>query len=782
MPDKETADTQQSPDDGYFPAPSEYDPRLSVAQWREILRDPELTTPDTLAMLTTMLRLGGEATCAELARHGDKSAWHYNALGMNLGRRICAKRHVPAYKTGDRTIYYIVPFRGRWLDGRKHYVWRLRDALREALTDLENDPAAPHLSATRTRDMKKNLILYGPPGTGKTWHTHLYAVAIIEERPLEELKAEDPAAVRERFAAYRQQGLVEFTTFHQSYSYEDFIEGIRPVIEDDGAETEGKLAYRVEDGVFKRFCQQAETETFAESLREDLSVFAGLAVNPSPLIWKVSLAKTGDNPVRAECLANGHIRIGWDAYGEDITEETDFTVGGKGVLEAFIQKMRVGDIVVSCYSESMTDAVGIVTGEYEWHDEYPTHKRLRKVHWLVKDIRQDILELNNGIKMTLSTVYQLKHVNLNDLAAIIRAHLPAQPPAPSPVRRQNRVFIIDEINRGNIAGIFGELITLIEPTKRLGAAEALKVRLPYSRAEFGVPDNVHILGTMNTADRSLTALDIALRRRFAFERVAPEPGLLASMLLGDSGYTVADLLRTMNRRIAVLIDQEHCIGHAPFMNLPQGEVAVDALADIFRHAILPLLEEYFFEDWQKIRLVLNDQQKPETAHQFVVASDDDEDLFGPEFAPPGPSWKMNPAALARMTSYVRIVDAAASCTEAAEAHTSASEAEGAEADGDAAPHEQTPSRTFTPPESLEEAMRCNVSQIREYRNSVFIRFSLGKYAVYDKESATKITNQIRFCRSLVASDPLFRTVTLPEDYNTYQSISAIMAVLPDRRP
>lgn len=484
--------------------------------------------------------------------------------------------------------------------------------------------------------MKKNCILYGPPGTGKTWHTHLYAVAIIEERPLEELKGEDPAAVRERFAAYRQQGLIEFTTFHQSYSYEDFIEGIRPVIEDDGTETEGKLAYRVEDGVFKRFCQQAETETFAESLREDLSVFAGLAVNPSP------------------------------------------------------------------------------------------------------------------------------------------------------VRRQNRVFIIDEINRGNIAGIFGELITLIEPTKRLGAAEALKVRLPYSRAEFGVPDNVYILGTMNTADRSLTALDIALRRRFAFERVAPEPGLLASMLLGDSGYTVADLLRTMNRRIAVLIDQEHCIGHAPFMNLPQGEVAVDALADIFRHAILPLLEEYFFEDWQKIRLVLNDQQKPDAAHQFVVASDADEELFGPEFAPSEPGWKMNPAALARMTAYVRIVDAAATCTEAAEADTTASETEGAEADGDAAPHEQTPSRTFTPPESLEEAMRCGkISQIEEYENNIFVEFFIkGRspyYAVYEKATASKIKNQVKFCEKLIASDPLFRTVTLPESYNTYKCIGAIMAILHDRR-
>lgn len=775
MPEGVYVDTQASLDDAYFPASSEYDPQLSVAQWRDILRDPELTTPDTLAMLTTILKMGGEASCAELARHGDKSAWQYTALGMNFGKRICTKYHVPAYKTDDRTMYYVVPFRGRYVNsgnGRKHYVWRLRAALREALADLESSLAAPHVSATGGQEVKKNLILYGPPGTGKTWHTHLYAVAIIEECPLEALKAEDPAAVRERFMAYRQQGLVEFTTFHQSYSYEDFMEGIRPVLEEGDTEAEGGIAYRVEDGVFKRFCRQAETEMFAESLREEGSVFDGTAVNASPVIWKVSLAGTGDNPVRAECLANNHIRIGWDAYGKDITEETDFTSGGKGVLEAFIQKMRVGDIVVSCYRESMTDAIGIVTGEYEWHDEYPAYKRLRKVRWLVKDIRQDILELNNGIKMTLSTVYQLKNINLDDLIGIIRTHRPTASSGPSDVRRQNRVFIIDEINRGNIAGIFGELITLIEPSKRLGAAEALKVRLPYSRAEFGVPDNVYILGTMNTADRSLTALDIALRRRFAFERIAPDPGLLKEMTLGDSGYTVADLLRTMNRRIAVLIDEDHCIGHAPFMALPRGRVAVEALADIFQHAILPLLEEYFFADWQKIRLVLNDQQKPEAVHQFVMATDDDAELFGPEFAPSEPGWQMNPAALGRMTAYVQIVDAAAACTEA----------EGAEANGDAAPREQTSSRTFTPPESLEEAMRCKASQVEDYRNSIFIKFSSGNYAVYNKDSATKITNQIQFCRTLVASDPLFRNVELPENYNTYQCIGAIMAVLHDRQP
>lgn len=783
MPDEQDRATETSSNDAYFPVPSAYDPHISVAQWREILRDPELTTPATLSMLTTMLRLGGEATCVEMARQGGKSPWHYNALGMNFGRRISATRHIPGYTDGDRTVYFVIPFRGRYVsngDGRKHYAWKLREELQEALAGLKIGPAVPHCSHAGRQQVQKNLILYGPPGTGKTWHTYLYAVAIIEERPLEELKAENPAAVRERFMTYRQQGLIEFTTFHQSYSYEDFIEGIRPVIDEDEGEAEGRIGYRVVDGVFKKFCNQAETETFATSLRGEFSVFGGIAVNPSPVIWKVSLAGTGDNPVRSECLANNHIRIGWDAYGKDITEETDFTTGGKGVLEAFIQKMRTGDIVVSCYSESMTDAIGIVTGGYEWHDGYPAYKRLRKVHWLVKDIRQDILELNNGIRMTLSTVYQLKNINLADLVGILRAHLPAQPPASSSVRRKNRVFIIDEINRGNIAGIFGELITLIEPSKRLGAAEALKVRLPYSRTEFGVPDNVYILGTMNTADRSLTALDIALRRRFAFERIAPEPDLLAGRLLGDSGYTVADLLRTMNRRIAALIDQEHCLGHAPFMKLHNGNVPTSELADIFRHVILPLLEEYFFEDWRKIRLVLNDQQKPDTAHQFVVAADDDADLFGPEYAPAEPGWRLNPTALGHMTSYVQIVDAAATCTETPETDEGA---EGTEANGNTPSRGKTSSRNFTPPESLEEAMRCDVLQTVEHNNFIFIKFNQQHYAVYDKEAKTKITNQKQLCRDFVASDPLFRNVELQKGDHTYLWISTLMDVLlHPRRP
>lgn len=166
----------------------------------------------------------------------------------------------------------------------------------------------------------------------------------------------------------------------------------------------------------------------------------------------------------------------------------------------------------------------------------------------------------------------------------------------------------------------------------------------------------------------------------------------------------------------------------------------------------------------------------------MMATNDETELFGPEFAPSEPGWHMNPAALGRMTSYVQIVDAAAACTEAEEANNAATtEAKGAEANGDAVPREQTSFRTFTPPESLEEAMRRKASHVEVYGNSIFIKLSSGNYAVYNKDAATKITNQIQFCRTLVASDPLFHTMELPENYNTYQCIDVIMAVLHDRQ-
>lgn len=206
---------------------------------------------------------------------------------------------------------------------------------------------------------------------------------------------------------------------------------------------------------------------------------------------------------------------------------------------------------------------------------------------------------------------------------------------------QRFAMVIDEINRGNISKIFGELITLIEPDKREGAENAVSVTLPYSGERFSVPANVDIIGTMNTADRSLALLDTALRRRFDFVPVLPdardEPGAPLAGLRVSSGGQVIDiprLLSAINERVEALYDRDHCIGHAyftPLAPVPDGDDRLVALAQMFSNRILPLLEEYFFEDWQKIRLVLADNQKPPPA-QFITEGEDQQGdlarLFG----------------------------------------------------------------------------------------------------------------------------------------------------------
>ena len=206
---------------------------------------------------------------------------------------------------------------------------------------------------------------------------------------------------------------------------------------------------------------------------------------------------------------------------------------------------------------------------------------------------------------------------------------------------QHFAMVIDEINRGNISKIFGELITLIEPDKREGAENAVSVTLPYSGESFSVPANVDIIGTMNTADRSLALLDTALRRRFEFVPLMPDardaPDTpLAGLRVSTGGQVinVPRMLDAINQRVEALYDRDHCIGHAYFTllaKIPDGDERFIALQQVFKTRVLPLLEEYFFEDWQKIRLVLADNQKPTTA-QFVQESADHEDdlarLFG----------------------------------------------------------------------------------------------------------------------------------------------------------
>ncbi|SFH23819.1 5-methylcytosine-specific restriction enzyme B [Nitrosospira sp. Nsp14] len=201
---------------------------------------------------------------------------------------------------------------------------------------------------------------------------------------------------------------------------------------------------------------------------------------------------------------------------------------------------------------------------------------------------------------------------------------------------QRFAMVIDEINRGNISKIFGELITLIEPDKREGSENAISVTLPYSGESFSVPLNVDIIGTMNTADRSLALLDTALRRRFDFVPVLPDarddagaPIFALRVTLGEQVIDIPRMLSVINQRIEALYDRDHCIGHAYFtslMKVPDGDERLVALSQVFSNRIVPLLEEYFFEDWQKIRLVLADNQKPEVARFVVESKDHEEDL------------------------------------------------------------------------------------------------------------------------------------------------------------
>ena len=348
-------------------------------------------------------------------------------------------------------------------------------------------------------EIVKNMILYGPPGTGKTYITATYAVLICGWYTLDTLKNMNHSKIMEIYHELEQEGRIGFTTFHQSYGYEDFIEGIRPVLdkektdaqnqsEEQKSEKSRNLEYTMEAGVFKAFCEKAKEES-----------------------------------------------------------------------------------------------------------EKPY------------------------------------------------------------------VFIIDEINRGNISRIFGELITLIEESKRKGEADERSVILPYSGLPFSVPSNVYIIGTMNTADRSIALLDTALRRRFSFVEMMPDTEVLKDIKIevpkmpdavdkkagnastagektgnaaGNEGKIIIDvqkLLEIINQRIEVLYDREHTIGHAYFCGLKEN-ATLDGLKNIFKKSVLPLLQEYFFDDYEKIAMVLGDNQKSNSNYKFIVEDNgkDIHTLFGKE--------------------------------------------------------------------------------------------------------------------------------------------------------
>jgi 5-methylcytosine-specific restriction protein B len=305
--------------------------------------------------------------------------------------------------------------------------------------------------------------------------------------------------------------------------------------------------------------------------------------------------------------------------------------------------MAIGDLFVTLYDAKTIDGIGIIESEYFYDDKLGSYKHCRKVKWLVKDKNIPFYDLNKRRNLVQSTIYRLWHVDKNELLNIVSHE---NQDFIMTENKKRYVLIIDEINRGNISKIFGELITLIEDNKRLGKQEQVEVALPYSGELFGVPSNLYIIGTMNTADRSIALMDTALRRRFHFEEMMPDLSKLSKSNedIVNANKDVADkndlvvnggkeminirlMLRKINQRIEYLYDRDHQIGHAYLIGISE----MDELNDVMRNKIIPLLQEYFYDDWEKIRLILADNQTDNPDWQFVKADSvlsDINKLFG----------------------------------------------------------------------------------------------------------------------------------------------------------
>lgn len=434
-----------------------------------------------------------------------------------------------------------------------------------------------------------NQILFGPPGTGKTFATVDAALEILDPQLLIN-NLNNREKLKKRFDELVASGQIVFCTFHQSFSYEDFVQGIR-------AETiAGQLQYNVHDGVFKQLCDRARS-----GIAEINDVFDQAVAR-----FKQSVADVEDQ---------------------------------RGLQ---LQTIKGRTFRVECSSGSSFLAFPANAVDQK-HDYFVLIKDVRRLYEGI-----DKKSITNNPSYVWGVLeYLKKECGLPPYDRNIVEKKPAE----------NFVLIIDEINRGNISRIFGELITLIEPSKREGADEALAVTLPYDNEgeSFSVPSNLYLIGTMNTADRSLASLDIALRRRFTFHEMPPRPELLDGVDVG--GVNIGQLLRILNQRIEVLLDRDHCLGHAYFMPLLKTP-SLQELEQIFRNQVLPLLQEYFFEDWQRIQWVLNDHRKV-LVDRFVIQNQRSlQALFGDgvDVSTRNLPWSINNAAFQRASAYAGIIE------------------------------------------------------------------------------------------------------------------------------
>ena len=428
-----------------------------------------------------------------------------------------------------------------------------------------------------------NQILYGPPGTGKTYNTINKALEIINEDEVKQLDFNDRKAVKDLFDKKLKEGQIMFTTFHQSMSYEDFIEGIKPEIEED-AEGGKTVIYEVKKGIFKQIAEEArkiryQSEEYVQQYTFDDA-------------WNKLIELVKDKISKKTLLKIGSWEYGLSSKDSlkyssvNSPSQYTFTITKQNILDSYHKKIARPS---GAFQKDMNEIVEFMKTEFQLADYVEEN------------------EISNKIEQT-----------------------------PKPY-----VLIIDEINRGNVSQIFGELITLIEEDKRLGKDEALEVILPYSKEKFGVPSNLHIIGTMNTADRSVEALDTALRRRFSFVEMMPEYEALNKIQFDD--FHLGELLKTINSRIEALLDRDHTIGHSYFINIKPNDT--EALKEAFTNKIIPLLQEYFYHDYEKLALILGEGfveciepkeskvefarwngktlEKPETSRLFKIKKFDD---------------------------------------------------------------------------------------------------------------------------------------------------------------
>lgn len=466
-----------------------------------------------------------------------------NWLADNRELLGSTQAYLPA-KLDDQTRNILLWSLSQWKTAQNSEANIVQTQGRQAINPSQSEPIS--------MQQPLNQIFYGPPGTGKTYHTIEAAVKAAEPNYFQSLRidASKGAALPQRSELQRKYrelvdvGRIQFVTFHQSYGYEEFVEGLT------ATSNEGQITYEIKSGIFKKICEQASR---------------GVEFKNDPLETAIAALKM------------------------DLEDGT--------ALSLQTQRGKAFDI------------------QYHGNTTFRAFPRESSNEELVKGYPVAIDSIRKLYHATnANEVYNSSYVKAILKHLISNYSLPEHP-ITNEYNVKNFVLIIDEINRGNISKIFGELITLLEVSKRSGVEqnEAIEVVLPYSGDSFSVPSNLYIIGTMNTADRSLAMMDTALRRRFDFKEMMPKSELLAGIKV--KGIDLQCLLDVLNQRIEILYDREHTLGHAFFMPVKtlvdeeKQERAFESLVSIFKNKIIPLLEEYFFEDWSKLRLVLADNQK-----------------------------------------------------------------------------------------------------------------------------------------------------------------------------